>query len=98
MRSLDSEKSLLSKTWRKTYSSPFLDADRPIFLDYHLEYSLTEFNSHSIMSKRHQQRKRSLLILIRDRLERQLSAVNASLATLENQIERDKNKNIDNSY
>ncbi len=40
--------------------------------------------------KRHQKRRQQMLAFIRDRLERQLAAVNASLATLEKQMERDE--------
>ncbi len=40
--------------------------------------------------RRHQERKHRLLSFWRDGLERQLAAVNASLATLERQMERDR--------
>ncbi len=39
--------------------------------------------------KRYQKRRHQMLVFLRDRLERQLAAVNASLETLEKQIERD---------
>ena len=42
------------------------------------------------MSRRYQERKQAMLRLLRDRLERQLAAVNASLATLDEQIKRDE--------
>ena len=42
------------------------------------------------MGRRHQERRHAMLRFIRDRLERQLAAVNASLATLENQMQRDE--------
>ena len=41
------------------------------------------------MSRRYQERKQAMLKFLRDRLERQLAAVNASLATLDQQIQRD---------
>ncbi len=41
------------------------------------------------MSRRYQERKQAMLRFYRDRLERQLAAVNASLATLDQQIKRD---------
>jgi hypothetical protein len=40
--------------------------------------------------RRHQERKLRLLTFWRDGLERQLAAVNAALATLERQMERDQ--------
>ena len=40
--------------------------------------------------RRHQERKLRLLTAWRDGLERQLAAVNASMATLERQMERDQ--------
>jgi hypothetical protein len=40
--------------------------------------------------RRHQERKLRLLMAWRDGLERQLAAVNASMATLERQMERDQ--------
>ncbi len=40
--------------------------------------------------RRHQERKLRLLSFWRDGLERQLAAVNASMATLERQMERDQ--------
>ena len=39
--------------------------------------------------RHHQQRKMAMLTFWRDGLERQLSAINASISTLEQQIERD---------
>ncbi len=42
------------------------------------------------MSRRHQERKHAILRFMRDRLERQLAAVNASLTTLEKQMKRDE--------
>ena len=44
------------------------------------------------MSERHQLRRLQMLKYLRDRLERQLAAINASLKTLEGQIERDKDE------
>ncbi len=46
--------------------------------------------------KRHQKRRQHMLTFIRDRLERQLAAVNASLATLEKQMERDEANEVEN--
>jgi hypothetical protein len=40
--------------------------------------------------RRHQERKLRLLMAWRDGLERQLAAVNAAMATLERQMERDQ--------
>ena len=42
------------------------------------------------MSRRYQVRSHAMLRFLRDRLERQLAAVNASLATLDDQIKRDE--------
>ena len=42
------------------------------------------------MSRRYQDRKHAMLRFLRDRLERQLASVNASLATLDDQIKRDE--------
>ena len=42
------------------------------------------------MSRRYQERKQAMLRFYRDRLERQLAAVNASLDTLDQQIKRDQ--------
>ncbi len=42
------------------------------------------------MKKRFQLRRKEMLRYMRDRLERQLSAVNAALATLEEQIKREQ--------
>ena len=41
----------------------------------------------------HQQRKMAMLTFWRDGLERQLSAINAAIGTLEQQIERDAQSN-----
>lgn len=40
--------------------------------------------------RRHQERKLAMLSFWRDGLERQLSAINASIATLQSQMERDR--------
>jgi hypothetical protein len=49
------------------------------------------FGTDSDVSRRHhQERKLRLLTCWRDGLERQLAAVNAAMATLEQQMERDK--------
>jgi len=42
------------------------------------------------MSQRYQERKKAMLRFYRDRLERQLAAVNASLTTLDQQMKRDQ--------
>ncbi len=47
------------------------------------------------MGKRHQERKHVMLRFLRDKLERQLAAVNASLTTLEEQMRRDEKNNIE---
>jgi hypothetical protein len=41
--------------------------------------------------RRHQQRKMRMLTFWRDAVERQLAAINASISTLQQQIERDAN-------
>ena len=41
------------------------------------------------MRRQHQERKLSMLTFWRDGLERQLAALNASISTLESQIQRD---------
>ncbi len=51
--------------------------------------SLCSATSCSDWRQQHQKRKLDMLRFWRDRLERQLAAVNASLATLEGQISRD---------
>ena len=47
-------------------------------------------NALSAMSQRYQERKKAMLRFYRDRLERQLAAVNASLTTLDQQMKRDQ--------
>ena len=47
-------------------------------------------NCFEFMSRRNQKRRHAMLRFIRDRLERQLAAVNASLETLEKQMQRDE--------
>ena len=47
-------------------------------------------NSASSM-RRHQERKMRMLTFWRDGVERQLAAINASISTLQQQIERDAN-------
>ena len=42
------------------------------------------------LHRRHQERKLRMLTFWRDGLERQLAAVNAAMATLERQMERDR--------
>ena len=42
------------------------------------------------MYRRHQERRLAMLRFLRDRLERQLAATNASLSTLEHQMQRDE--------
>ena len=49
------------------------------------------------MGRRYQERKQAMLRFYRDRLERQLAAVNASLATLGQQIKRDAENTSDDS-
>ncbi len=46
-------------------------------------------NAFFVMSRRYQERRKAMLRFFRDRLERQLAAVNASLLTLDQQIQRD---------
>ena len=51
---------------------------------------VTDDNGASGM-RRHQERKMRMLTFWRDGLERQLAAINASISTLQQQIERDAN-------
>ncbi len=47
------------------------------------------------MNRRNQERRRAMLRFLRDRLERQLAATNASLSTLETQMQRDEEAKSD---
>ena len=46
-------------------------------------------DNNGVFRKRYQHRKLNMLMMYRDSIERRLAAINASISTLETQIERD---------